>query len=87
MGGMDDDSSEGDLTIEELIELELLSAQIVIEVVEEVDELSVQARDSLSLLLDQLRRGEVPAEYAEVQLERIRELRSQWLRDNPIPPD
>lgn len=59
----------------------------MIEAVGENPEPFVQLRDDLSLLLEQLRRGEVHPEYAELQLDKICEVQRQWLRDNPLPPD
>lgn len=80
-------AADNELTVEESIELELLGLNCVIEAVGENPEPFVQLRDDLSLLLEQLRRGEVHPEYAELQLDKICEVQRQWLRDNPLPPD
>ena len=79
--------ADDEFTVEESIELELHGVKCVIEAVGGNPEPFVQLRDDLSLLLEQLRRGEVHPEYAEVQLDKISEVLTQWSRDNPLPPE
>ena len=80
-------AADDEFTVEESIELELHGVQVVIDAVGGKPEPWVQLKDDLTLLLGQLRRGEVHPEYAEVQLEKIQEVQRQWMRDHPLPSD
>lgn len=81
-------AADDEFTVEESIELKLLGLNCVLEAVSgDPEPLFVRLRDELSLLLEQLRRGEVHPEYAEVQLEKISEMLTQWSRNNPLPPE
>jgi hypothetical protein len=79
---MDDD----EWTTEEMIQLELHAVETLTKN-ESCSPIFFQLRDRLTSLLDQLQRGEILAEYAELQLEQIQDIRAQWLNDNQIQPD
>jgi hypothetical protein len=83
---MSDEPFDAELTIKEMVELELCAINAILDTVESPP-LFHKVRDRLIALLDQLDRGAILPEYAEVQLEQIRDVQEQWLRDNPIPPD
>ena len=84
---MDDDSNNAELTIEELIELELCGIEAVIETVGPGEPVFIEVRNRLVNLLHRLVREEVAAEYAEIELLKIRKLSDQWSKDHPLPPD
>ena len=83
---MGENLQDDEFTIEEAIELELHAINCVLSAVRGPP-LFFQLRDRLATLLDQLWQGHVLAEYAELQLEEIRDVRDRWRRDYQIPPD
>jgi hypothetical protein len=84
---MDDDLSEQEFTIVELIQLELCSVEAIIETVPDCSQVFYEARQRLVSLIARLRDGQLQLEYAEVELEQIREIQAKWLRENEIPPN
>jgi len=83
-----ENSDNGEFTIQEMIELERVGIEAVIDTLgDDCEPLFLQVRDRLTILLNQLARNEILAEYAEVQLEQMQDIQKQWLRDHPIPPN
>ncbi|MCE9528329.1 MAG: hypothetical protein K8R36_19980 [Planctomycetales bacterium] len=62
---------DNELTVEEMIELELCVVNAVIDSLSEPSPRFFHARESLVSLLNQLRSNQIQAEYAEVELEQI----------------
>jgi hypothetical protein len=91
---MDENNASNELSVGQMIQLELCAIEAVITALEELAEegeeplpaLFYEVRDRLISLLDQLFLGEIQPEPAEVQLEQIQETMRRWRRDNPIPP-
>ena len=87
---MADNEDSSRLTIGQMLEIQLCSINAVIETVAEYgepDPLFEQVRSRLLGLQEQLQRKQIQPEYAEVQLQAIRDELDKWDEDNRIPDE